>query len=108
MTYLYLNDIENPIDGGKMWKIRPFSDLLNKKWLKFAPFASDLSIDERMLPYYGRNSSKQRIANKQVRVGYKMWVLADSLGYVIAFDPYQEAKVVHVVHVLLMKTLGLR
>ena len=30
--------------------------------------------------------------NKPVRSGYKMWVLAKSLGYVINFDTYQGAK----------------
>ena len=45
-----------------------------------------------MLLYYGRNNSKQRMQNKPVRSGYKMWVLAESLGYVINFDTYQGAK----------------
>ena len=29
---------------------------------------------------------------RPVWVGYKMWVLAESLGYVVQFDPYQGAK----------------
>ena len=45
-----------------------------------------------MLPYYGRHSSKQRIVGKPVRMGYKMWVLAESSGYVVQFEPYQGAK----------------
>ena len=45
-----------------------------------------------MVPYYGRNSSKQRIQNKPVRVGYKMWVMAEAFGYVLDFDVYQGAK----------------
>ena len=31
--------------------------------------------------------------NKPVRVGYKMWVLAEESGYVVGFDPYQGAKI---------------
>ena len=45
-----------------------------------------------MLPYYVRNSSKKRIQNKAVRSGYKMWVLAEPLGYVVNFNPYQGSK----------------
>ena len=48
-----------------------------------------LSVDESMLPYYGRHSSKQRILGKPVRMGYKVWVLASSDGYVVQFEPYQ-------------------
>ena len=92
MKYLHLADNEKPITGDKMWKIRPFYDKMNERCVKYAPFQSDLSVDESMLPYFGRNSSKQRIANKPVRMGYKMWVLAESLGYVIKFEPYQGAK----------------
>ncbi len=45
-----------------------------------------------MIPYYGRHGSKQRIQNKPIRSGYKVWVLAEVLGYVVQFDPYQGAK----------------
>ena len=88
MKYLHLCDNEKPVSGDKMWKICPFYDMINKKCAKYAPFAFALSVDESLLPHYGRNSSKQHIANKPVQVGYKMWVLAESLGYVIAFDPF--------------------
>ena len=60
--------------------------------LQYRPDCDDLSVDESMIPYYGGNCSKQRIQNKPVRVGYKMWVLAESFGYVVQFDPYQGAK----------------
>ena len=70
MKYLHLCDNEKPVSGDKMWKIRPFYDVINKECAKYDPFNFDLSVDESILPYYGRNSSKQRIANKPVRVGY--------------------------------------
>ena len=37
-------------------------------------------------------NSKQRINNNPVRVGYKMWVLAEDSEYVVHFVPYQGAK----------------
>ena len=71
-----------------------------KKWPRTPKFENrhcrqntfDLSVDESMLPYFGRNSSKQRMQNIHVQSCYKMWVLAESNGYVINFDPYQGAK----------------
>ena len=45
-----------------------------------------------MLSYCDRNNSKQRMQNKPVRSRYKMWLLAESLGYVVNFEPYQRAK----------------
>ena len=40
----------------------------------------DLSIDESMVPYFGRHSCKQFIRAKPVRFGYKLWVLDSATG----------------------------
>ena len=45
-----------------------------------------------MLSYCDRNNSKQKMENQLVRSRYKMLILAESLGYVVNFDPYQGAK----------------
>ena len=45
-----------------------------------------------LLPYFGRNNCKQRMKDEPVRVGNKMWVLAEESGYVVSFDPYKGAK----------------
>ena len=79
-------------EGDKMAKVRPFYDKINQRCLKYRANLPNLSVDESMIPYYGRNNSKQRIHNKPIRVGYKMWVLAEDSGYVVHFDPYQGAK----------------
>jgi len=75
-----------------MAKVRPLYFMINEKCLAYFLNEEHLSIDESMIPYYGRHSSKQRIVGKPVRMGYKMWVLASSDGYVIQFEPYQGAK----------------
>jgi len=75
-----------------MAKVRPFLAAVNEKCLNYFLNSEHLSIDESMLPYYGRHSSKQRIMGKPIRMGYKVWVLCSSDGYVIQFDPYQGAK----------------
>lgn len=84
------NDALNPLDP--MTKIRLFYAMINERCLICFNNTEQLSIDEAMLPYYGRHSSKQRIVGKPVRMGYKMWVLATSGGYVVQFEPYVGAK----------------
>ena len=75
-----------------MAKIRPFYDMIYERCLQYCPDCDDLSVDESTTPYYGGNCSKQHTKNKPVRVGYKMWVLAESFGYIVQFDPYQGTK----------------
>ena len=36
----------------------------------------NISIDESMVPCYGRHGGKQYIQNKPVKFGYKLWVAA--------------------------------
>ena len=92
MKCFHICDNLNLARGDKMAKVRPFFDMINQRCLDNRANLPNLSIDEAMLPYYCRNSSKQRIQNKPIRVGYKMWVMAEDSGYVVQFDPYQGAK----------------
>ncbi|XP_008477065.2 piggyBac transposable element-derived protein 3-like [Diaphorina citri] len=70
-------------------KVRPLYNILNKKFVEYAPHEEFHSIDESMVPYYGKNSLKQRILGKPVRFGYKVWVGSTYYGYVLWKDPYQ-------------------
>ena len=72
--------------------MRSFYKLINDRCFKFRENVPYLAVDEAMIPYFGKNNSKQRIQNKPVRVGYKMWVLAEESGYIVQFDPYQGEK----------------
>ena len=47
-----------------------------------------VSIDESMVPYFGRHGCKQYMRNKPVKFGYKFWVAATLLGYAIQFYSY--------------------
>ena len=49
-------------------------------------------IDKSMVPYFGTHGSRQRINNKPIHVGYKVWLLAEAYGYAIQVQPYQGAK----------------
>ena len=57
-----------------------FTDI-NKNLLQFGIWQSNLSADESMIPYYGRNSIKQFVRGKPIRFVYKAWALCGSDGY---------------------------
>ena len=61
--------------GENLAKIRPLQDKVNRSLQQFGVFSKDFSIDEQMVPYFGRHSSKLFIRGKPIRFGYKNWVL---------------------------------
>jgi len=50
-----------------MAKVWPFFSTINQKCLEY----ENLNVDESMLPYYGRHSSKQQIVGKPIRMGIR-------------------------------------
>ena len=94
LRYLHVSDNAHLDVGDKMSKVRPLLSHMNEKFLTYfrAVQTQNLSIDESMVPYYGRHSCKQFIRGKPIRFGYKVWMLSTSLGYVVKFEPYQGAK----------------
>ncbi|CAK1594069.1 unnamed protein product [Parnassius mnemosyne] len=90
MTHLHCCDhAQITTESDKFAKLRPLFDILNEIFLNMAPLEEIYSIDEAMVPYYGGHSCKQFIRGKPIRWGYKFWVGATRLGYVLWFDPYQ-------------------
>lgn len=86
--WLHLADNDHLGVNDKFAKLRPFFDKLNERFAKFGIFSHELSIDEQMVPYFGRHSSKMYIKGKPVRFGFKVWCLASAQGYVFHFKPY--------------------
>jgi hypothetical protein len=89
MSNLHCNDNTKLNKADKYSKLRPLFDILNKKFFEYAPAEENHSIDESMIPYFGRHSGKQFIRGKPIRWGYKFWIGALRLGYIVYFDPYQ-------------------
>ena len=83
--FIHFADNENLTGGDKLAKIRPQQDKVNASLQQFGLFEKDLSIDEQMVPYFGRNSAKMFIRGKPIRFGYKNWVLASSDSYPYKF-----------------------
>jgi len=72
-------------------KVRHLLALLNERWLLFKLPICHLSIDESMIPYFGKHGCKQHIHGKLICFGYKMWSFATYHGYLIQGEPYQGA-----------------
>lgn len=89
---LHLSDNDILDKNDKFAKIRPFIDIINKKNLQWGIFSFALSIDEQMVPYFGRHSCKMFIKGKPVRFGFKLWCLCSSDGYLFYTLPYAGAQ----------------
>ena len=63
--YLHVCDNRN-LGTEKMAKVKPTYDVLNSKIQSFGILYSQLSIDESMVPYFGKHSCKQFIRGKSI------------------------------------------
>jgi len=59
------------INEDGFYKVRPIFDNLNKGGHWFTD-GQAYSVDEVMIPYFGRHSAKQYIRGKPIRYGYKV------------------------------------
>lgn len=91
LTNLHLND-NNAIpedNTDKLYKLRPFIDGLNNNFMMLYNISENVSIDESMILFKGRNSLKQYNPMKPIKRGYKIWARADMDGYMSKFSIYQ-------------------
>ena len=87
MQNLHLADNSNLDKEDKFAKLRPLIDKLNERCLaNYLPIS--VSIDESMVPCFGRHGCKQYMRNNPVKCGNKFWVAATPLGHAIQFYPY--------------------
>ena len=89
LTNLHLADNDNLEKSDKFAKVRPFFHYLNEKCKENFVQQQTVSIDEAMVPYYGKHGARQFMHGKPIKFGYKVWMAATPTGYVIAFYPYQ-------------------
>ena len=73
----------------KYGKVGYLIQVLQKKYSELYVPEQNLSHDEAMIAYFGKNSLKQAIRNKPIRFGYKAWCLTTVSGYLVTFDLYQ-------------------
>lgn len=80
----------NKLDNSdKYAKIRPLITMINTRFLMHAPRKNFFSIDEYMVPYYGKHGCKQFIRGKPIGFGFKVWVGKLRLGYALWISSYQ-------------------
>lgn len=91
LRYFHVADNNNLAPDDKFAKVRPLWNMLNARWVKYYPGDKNLSIDESMIPYYGKHGTKQHIHGKPIRFGYKNWSICTRLGYLIYGELYQGA-----------------
>lgn len=92
MKYLHFNDNTKLDTTDRLFKLSPIIKELKKSFLEFNIWDTESSIDEAMIPYFGRHGMKQHIQGKPIRFGYKAWCWNKKNGYLIDFDIYQGAK----------------
>lgn len=63
------------LNGDSYYKVRPIIDNLNRA-AKWNLDSSSYSVDEVMVPYFGRHNTKQFIHGKPIRYGYKVKFLS--------------------------------
>jgi hypothetical protein len=85
---LHLCDNASIQTTNKLYKVRKYVEMLNTRFSQFGIFAHNLSIDEQMIPYFGRHSCKMFMKGKPVRFGFKAWCLCSADGYLFNFIPY--------------------
>ena len=88
MQNLNLADNSNLDQEDKFAKVRLLIDKLNEQCLANYLPEQSVSINESMVPYFGRHGWKQYVRNKPRKFGNKFWVAATPLGYAIQFYPY--------------------
>lgn len=88
LRHIHLNDNHGIDPEDRLYKLRPLITELNKNFRYHGGLEENLSIDESMIPYYGRHYAKQYIRGKPIRFGFKNWALCTSNGYMVAFDIY--------------------
>ena len=86
--YLHLADNDRLDKADKFAKVRPLFDSINKQCKENYKPTQHVSVDESMVPYFGRHSAKQYIHGKPIKFGYKLWVMSNPLGYCIQFRTY--------------------
>ena len=79
------------IDNDGFYKVRPIFDNLNRNGSKFFAGQCKYSVDEGIIPYFGRHSAKQFIKGKPIRYGFKVWALCTPCGSGVWFEAYNGA-----------------
>ena len=88
LRYSHLADNAKLTPGDKLAKVHPFFNLMDQPFLNSFQFDEQLCVDESMIPYFGKHSTKQYIKGNPTKSGSKVWCLNTKNGYLIQCNPY--------------------
>ncbi|CAH1979217.1 unnamed protein product [Acanthoscelides obtectus] len=93
MSNLHCCDNSKLSQQDRFAKVRPLFEAINRNFQLFCPVRAAQSVDESMVPYFGRHGCKQFNKGKPIRYGFKIWMGAisssDCAGYCVWLEPYQ-------------------
>ena len=84
----FVDNAEATRSNYKFEKVRPIFELMYNTSKCYLPRSEKVSIDEMMIPYFGRKGEKQFMKGKPIREGYKVWALCDYKGHTVHCEPY--------------------
>ena len=88
--YLHFDDnLSMNTKANRFAKVQYLFDALNRNLLQFGIFETNLSVDEQMVSYTGRQPQKQNMKAKPVKWGFKNFIMSSSTGYPLHVIPYQ-------------------
>ena len=85
---LHLADNDNFHNKERLAKVHPLIEMVNKNFWSNYVSERHVSINESIVPYYGRHRCKQYMQSKPVKSGYKLSIAATTYGYGTQFCPY--------------------
>jgi len=69
--FIHFADNQNLKEGDKMSRISPLHEMLNNNLIHLGIFHELLSVDESMVPYFGRHSAKSLYVGSQYVLAIK-------------------------------------
>lgn len=88
LRFWHFNDNQNPEEPGRLSKIAPLINLLNKVFKNLKTAEEELAIDETMVPFRGRLVFRQFLPKKANKYGVKLFKLCDSKAYTYTIKVY--------------------
>jgi len=98
LCFLHINNNNAKTTDNKdrLFKLRLLLDSINIRFMELYKVTREVSVDELMVLFKGRNSIKQYNLMKLIKRGYKIWCLADQHWYISKYSVYQgKEKVIH-------------
>ena len=86
--YLHLANNTALNSSDKFAKVRPLFKAINEQCISNYRPTQHVSVDKSMVPYFEKHGAKRYIHCKPIKFGFKLWVMATSLGYCIQFSSY--------------------